>query len=376
MSLPISKVWLLLLLAGTAAAAIVPVTAQADPDSTRVWTRGELRDALRGGTLGYASGFPSAYPATATSRISPTGRSGAGQGEFARAGSVDVSLAGEPAAGRSFPAERPVRSIPLALGLSAALPGLGQAYNGQWIKAGAALALEAVVLSVWASKRSSGLDAEDAFRAFAHQDWSPARYASWLNDYSTFLQTERGLSVTAPPVDIRTDVDFTDPGSWNSADRAAVRGMFDQIRAIERQVYHPETGATFSHQLPFFGEQQYYELIGKYFQFAPGWYDYPEWITVEGGYTGAIDPEMTGPGGSKPNVSATFREYARDHAHAQDLLRTASRLSTLFIVNHLIAGIDAAVSAKLNSDRVSARMALGMGSDGRPQPVAALGFRF
>lgn len=275
----------------------------------------------------------------------------------------------------------PGRHPAAAFAMSAVLPGAGQAWNRQWVKAAVAVALETALVTGYVVTRRRGLDAEDEFRAFAHQDWSPARYASWINDYRVYLQEEIGTNITAPPVQIVESVDYTDPGGWSAADRAAVNNMFDQIRAIERQSVHPETGAAFSHQIPDFADQQYYELIGKYFQFAPGWFDYPDWISMDGMFTPAIDPEVSGPGGSKVYVSDTFYEYARDHADAQDVLRTASRISVFFIVNHLAAGIDAAVTARMRRNQASATtvspvLEMVMAPDGVPAPKAGLSLRF
>lgn len=277
------------------------------------------------------------------------------------------------------------RNVALAFGASAVLPGAGQWLNNQRVKAVVAVGLEAAIITGYVVTRQNGLRAEDDFRAFAHDRWNPAQYASWLNDYREYLNDEYAASITAPPVNIIQGVDLTRPSSWSVSDQAAVRQMFDQIQAIERQAFHPETGAAFSHQLPDFGDQQYYELIGKYFQFAPGWDDYPAWRGADDGYLAAIDPEMTGSGGSKPNVSATFYSYADDHAHAQDLLRTASRISLLLVFNHIIAGIDAAVSAKLHNDRMergamamdrlSSRMGLAWDPDGAPVPVVQLSWK-
>ncbi len=284
------------------------------------------------------------------------------------AGSVETYLTG---AGKDAR-----RSIPLALGLSAAVPGLGQVYNGQWTKAVIGVALEALVITSWVTIRQNGLDAEDEFRAFALRDWDPLRYAAWLNDYAVFLQEEFGATVTAPPITPAGEVDFQNPNSWSLADQQMAAEMFAQVHAVERQMFHPETGATFTHTLPDFGDQQYYELIGKYFQFAPGWRDYPEWVTEEGRFTPAIDPEMSGSGNTKPNVSANFYKYADDHARAQDLLRRASRISLLLIVNHLVAAVDAAVSAKLHNDRISTSMGFAYSPDGRAVPVATVKVRF
>lgn len=272
------------------------------------------------------------------------------------------------------------KNVALAFGASALLPGAGQWLNGQRIKAFVAVGLEAAIITSYVVTRRNGLNEEDAFRDFAHGQWDPAKYASWLNDYREYLNDEHAASITAPPVNVVSGIDLSQPGGWSAADRDRVQEMFNQITAIERQAFHPETGAVFSHQLPDFGDQQYYELIGKYFQFAPGWDDYPAWRDGDDGFLVAIDPELTGPGGSKPNVSDTFYAYARDHADAQDLLRKASRISTLLVVNHVIAGIDAAVSAKLFNDRqarqLDTRMGLAWDPDGRPVPVASMRLTF
>ena len=268
------------------------------------------------------------------------------------------------------------RSVPLAFGLSAVVPGAGQAYNRQWFKAGAAVGLEALVLTLWIVRRTEGLDAQDDVEAYAQGGWDPGRYAEWLTDYADWLTTEYGRTVTAPAPDVPSGIDFTDPAAWTSSEREIVDRFFDQIRALERQMIHVETGASFSHVLPYYGEQQYYELIGKYFQFAPGWGDYPDWVDQDGTYNVAIDPEHTGTGGSKPNVSDTFYDYAREHAHAQDILRQASRISMLVVVNHLLAAVDAAVSAKLHNDRIATGLGLAYDPFGPARPVASVSVRF
>lgn len=268
------------------------------------------------------------------------------------------------------------RSVPLAFGLSAVVPGAGQAYNRQWVKATVAFAAELALVTTYAMTRQDGLDREAAFQRVAHQRWSPARYAAWANDYKVFLNEEHGGSIGAPDVGIPTGIDFSRPDAWSAADRMAVDELIAGIRSIEREAFHPETGAAFSHQLPGFAEQQYYELIGKYFQFAPGWDDYPDWGSAEEGFTIAIDPEHTGPGGDKPNVSETFRAYAKDHAKAQDVLRRASRMSIFFILNHVVAGIDAAVNAKLHNDRLTTSMGVATDLNGRPVAMTTLRLRF
>ena len=280
---------------------------------------------------------------------------------------------GAHAAGRSQAAER--RSVPLALGMSAVLPGLGQAYNDDWIKGAAVLALEVGLIAGYFIWKNQGLDEEDAYIDYAHEYWSAERYASWLNDYVEFLETEHGAAIGAEPIDVPSDIDLSSPDSWSTQERSAVRSFFDRIRAVEGEVFHPETGATFSHKLPYFGEQQYYELIGKYFQFAPGWVDYPNW-REDGEFTQAIDPELSGPGGTKLNIQGQFLEYADEHAHANTLLRRASRVSAAILLNHIVAAFDAAISAKLHNDRLDTDLSLRHDIQGRAVLYATARWRF
>lgn len=279
-------------------------------------------------------------------------------------------------AARAHPADAmSARSIPLALGMSAVLPGLGQAYNDDWIKGAAALAVEVGLIAGYILWRNQGLEEEDAYIDYAHEYWSAGRYAGWLNDYVEFLETEHGAAISADPIDVPTGIDLSAPDTWSAQEASMVRSLFNQIRDVEGELFHPETGATFSHKLPFFGEQQYYELIGKYFQFAPGWVDYPDW-RVDGEFTQAIDPETSGPGGTKLNIQGRFLEYANDHAQANTLLRRASRISAVILLNHIVSAFDAAISAKLHNDRLDTDLALGHDVEGRAVVYATARWRF
>ena len=267
------------------------------------------------------------------------------------------------------------RSIGAAVGFSALVPGLGQAYNRHWVKAVAAFALEAAVITgaiVW---RNQGNDLEFEYQQYAHAFWDPAKYANWLNDYSTFIVNNYDAEVSASSIVVPSQINFRTPQSWSDQEWDVVLDFFQQIRTMERQMFHVETLAAFSHTLPDFSEQQYYELVGKYYQFAPGWEDYPVWRNGEE-FTEAIDPNMTGPNDTKPNVSSRFFQYADDHAHANNVLRRASRITTLLIATHFIAAIEAGVSAKLHNDRLKPSMEIGVNSRGEVRPVASLKFRF
>lgn len=264
-----------------------------------------------------------------------------------------------------------LRSVGAAFGMSAVVPGLGQAYNRHWGKAITAFVLEAAIITSSIVWRNQGKNLETDYQAYAHGFWSPPKYANWLNDYSNYIVENFAAEVTAPQISVPGQINFENPESWSDGEWQTVLAFFDQIQSLERQMFHVETLAAFSHTLPDFSEQQYYELVGKYYQFAPGWEDYPEWI-VEGAYTAAIDPSMTGPDNTRPNVSDRFFQYADDHAHANDVLRRASRVTVLLLATHFVSAIEAAVSAKLHNDRLTPSMEIGTTGDGSVRPMASL----
>ena len=268
------------------------------------------------------------------------------------------------------------RSVPLAFGLSAVIPGAGQAYNRHWIKSAAAIAVEATIIALNRSWLRDGRDGRRMYQGEVHQNWSALRYAYWLNDYAAYLnQLPDGRTVDAAPVAISADlqtIDLTQPDGWSSSQRLAVRDLILEIRRLEGSLYHALTGASLSHKLPFFAEQQYYELVGKYYQYAPGWSDYeallrdgrPTWIDDNGQFIDAIDPEVSTPDGNRPYVSDRFLAYAKQHADANTLLRRARRISSVLFVNHLLAALDAAIFARMNNLRVDASLQLMRDVDG------------
>jgi hypothetical protein len=216
-------------------------------------------------------------------------------------------------------ANEKARSVPTAFFLSAFLPGSGQLYNRQPVRALLYATVEG--LSWWAlwHYRRSGDRAFAAVRAYARQHWSVVRYARWLNGYSGY---------DGPPVSIRGEPTGDGERDWALVD-------LRELNAAERRArFH--NGMPFSHELPPYGSQQYYELIGKYFQFAPGWSD----------YNGADNPQ------DRRNVPDRFWAYARQHARANELLRYAEYALMALTANHVLSALDALISARLHNVRI------------------------
>lgn len=244
------------------------------------------------------------------------------------------------------------RNVALAFGLSAVAPGAGQIYNRDWIKAGIGIALEAAMWTGYVFWKREGESRREDYRAYAHEHYNPVRYAEWLNEYPGY----QGQPI--PTESVADAVDFTEPDSWSAQERQQVRHLIDAIQDAEQESsFADPPHAAFSHQLPHFGEQQYYELIGKYHQYAAGWDDCGEGCGVK-------------------NPSERFFEYAEIHGEANTLLRRASRVTALIVINHGLAAIDAAITSQLYNNSLDTEVSLQQGMDGTTRPYVTMKIAF
>ncbi|MGM0589692.1 MAG: DUF5683 domain-containing protein [Bacteroidota bacterium] len=233
---------------------------------------------------------------------------------------------------------QPFRSKPgLALLSSAILPGSGQAMNKKWWRAGLYLAVEAVTLGLHLHYQDQAARQEQAYMRYADNNWSVVNYAKWLVDYNNHHNgTTLPYSIVGENLDEGPAYDTS--VDWQRVNLSA-------LRDLERQtVYYYSDGTqgqTFSHVLPDYGSQQYYELISKYFQYGSGWNDF--------GTTRSGDP-ITSPfrlpwdGSAMP---ANFFLGASKAETFNDNYRRAGNLITLLLANHIASAIDAFFTVKL-----------------------------
>lgn len=202
----------------------------------------------------------------------------------------------------------------LAAGMSLLVPGSGEFYSESYWKSAVFLAVEvgAWALAYHFDKR--GDRQTDFFQGFADQHWSVVQYAQYTIDnvidptrrpyYQQNVFTSSAASL--PP--------------WQ-------RVNWDVLNQMEREI-----GGFYSHTLPRYGEQQYYELIGKYPQFNQGWDDAnlslpPDYFVI------------------KENLTPRYLYYSGERGKANDYYRNASTFVTVAVVNHVLSAIDAAWSA-------------------------------
>jgi hypothetical protein len=163
---------------------------------------------------------------------------------------------------------------------------------------------------------SKGDQQTTLFQDYADAHWSVVRYAQWIQDNTSKLNP-----------DVTGFTGWLVPGTetlqpWD-------RVNWDVINNVENRIAQI-TGNGFTHLLPRRPQQQYFELIGKYPQFAAGWDD-----------SGVMTVERI----LKSDVSQRFLDYAAMRGKANDFYNIATTGSALLIVNHLLSALDAAWSA-------------------------------
>ena len=207
----------------------------------------------------------------------------------------------------SYPSEN--KKSPILAGvMSLLIPGSGEIYTEEYLKAGIFLALEAAIVTTAVVYDGKGDDKTTEFQNYADDytnpdhNWSVLKYAEWL---ITYEQGDPNMILSNDP----------NRPPWEQVD-------WDLLNAAE----------TGSHKLPPHGEQQYYELIGKYHQYSSGWND----------FTG---------GGDKNQISPNLVYYSGMRGEANDFYSVASTAVIGIYVNHFLSALDAVWSAtQFNKD--------------------------
>jgi hypothetical protein len=226
----------------------------------------------------------------------------------------------------------------LAGALSLLLPGAGELYAGSYILAGLFAALEGAgwYFSIDANRR--GDDATVMYQRYADQNWSVVKYAQWLNENAkNYPGGDKAVHI-----DINPDESLP---HWQ-------RVNWEQMHTTEMAV--PQ----FSHRLPDYGDQQYYELIGKYNQYSYGWND-----KLDGDYW---------------NPSPNFLYYSGLRGDANSYYDRSGAIINLLILNHFLSAIDAAWAAARFNQAVELRSGayLQRLPDGRPDLVTTARFSY
>ena len=211
------------------------------------------------------------------------------------------------------------KSPVLAGVLSLLIPGAGEVYTEEYLKAGIFIAIEAAVITTAVIYDKKGNDKTIEFQNYADENWSVNRYAHWTIDN---LQNPESIIYNQNFNPLDYSVFNTDESvNWSELNR------------LERSI-----GRGYSHSLPPYGDQQYYELIGKYPQYSAGWNDF-----------NSLDYHD-----SSPN----FLFYAGERGKANDLYNIASKAVIGIYINHFLSALDAVWSATTYNKNLAVKVRL------------------
>ena len=201
--------------------------------------------------------------------------------------------------------------------MSAFIPGAGQIYGKSWIKGALFLGAEVALWMGYKHYRDEGDQLKVEFRAFANEHWIEARY--WAK-----MALDKG-DIPGVTEEILEGDNYL---SFNYEDY--LEGE-DGLREYEK-LFH-------SHSLHVVKDQQYYEMIGKYYQFEYGWDDF--------------NPEL--------HKVSPNRAYYEDLEYRKDSqYRNAGKCAMIVLGNHLISALDAVWTVKRANKSIQLKPQMGM----------------
>jgi len=209
----------------------------------------------------------------------------------------------------------PDKKSPVLAGvMSAVLPGSGELYVGEYLKAAIFFAVEAALITVAVINNNEGDKLTAEFETFADEHWS-------VVDYANILMLHPGIPEDCIIENLINPDENLPP--WERIED------WDALN-------HCEKGET--HRLPNYGEQQYYELIGKYPQYSSGW------DTFDSDNDGFYD------------VPQILKDYAVMRGNANDAYNVASKAVIGLYINHLLSAVDAVWSATTYNNNLAIKV--------------------
>ncbi len=184
-----------------------------------------------------------------------------------------------------------------------------------------------------------------------HKEWSVVAYSDWLVGYYDNNEISHPrleeLRTMVNGANGGTGPNFTDTrNDWNEIN---IKLLQEIERATPLVCGTCDSGNKFSHVLPSYGSQQYYELISKYYQFEGGWSDfYAENVAINNpNYNYLYD-----------NKGALASEYFLLGVERADQFnnnyRRAGNILNVLLINHVVSAFDALFTVKLKNAQLQA----------------------
>ena len=205
--------------------------------------------------------------------------------------------------------------------LSALVPGLGEWYAGSKKRGLAFFAAEAALVGLWAAWKGKGNDLEEEFRAVADEHWDPLNYLAWRG---SAISDNSSITHALPCSSEVVEVYIPARNEWMQQQQTSGLGSAAFGGCAPSEI------------------QQYYELIGKYDQYASGWTDLVRRSTGNAAAPTEVD--------SVENFHSERRlRYEDQRDESNRFLKRASTISGVILINHVLSAIDAARVARVRA---------------------------
>ncbi len=190
-----------------------------------------------------------------------------------------------------------LKSPILGASMSAIIPGAGQIYAKSFIKSAIFIAVEAGLWITYAVFQGKGNDQTTTYENYANQNWNMRKYAQWLKDQS--FQRADQINMSSDDYTLRLQINYCEE-------------------------------INFSHQLPPPGDQQYYEVIGKYQNYVTGWSTADVTVINKNNY------------GTTKLSQVSF--YMDERQKANDYYNNGTTTLMVVVLNHLVSAVDGFLS--------------------------------
>ncbi|HEY3294339.1 MAG TPA: hypothetical protein VGL38_02775 [bacterium] len=231
------------------------------------------------------------------------------------------------------------KNIGKAALFSLIIPGSGELYSGQWWRAIPFFALEVGSWAVFATYHGKGNKKTDEFQAYAGWRDTPNNFDTRAYLYAEYL--------------IASD-------SIKNGGRPTYHGNFEDYGSLPWDERYQSLPAPFTHDVNTTDQQQFYEMIGKYFlQFGWGWKDtYNSGIGwTDAGRANWADPAA----GQTPDNTATiafdggsamFFHYRDMRGLANSYYNKGNTAMEIVLANHILSALDAAFAVRSANKRL------------------------
>lgn len=242
----------------------------------------------------------------------------------------------------------PRKNPAAALAASAIIPGAGQAVNGKWGRAGIYFAAEVLGIIYHLDRQATAKRQEDAYEAYTHENWSVLAYSQWLVQYSDANNlSQNGLDRLRSEVfDVNGNPISPSWGSTRSDWSKVSLSVLSQVENETPFIFENRIASIFSHNLPSYGSQQYYELISKYYQFQSGWRDF---------YSANVFDENHPFTYMWNGLDEPYDMILEGRDRAEEFnqnYRIAGNMLKLLVLNHVISAFDAFFTVQLKNSRI------------------------